>query len=57
VSKLKLIDAGVSKDDIMIITISMYIVKFIVPIVVSKYTSGTKPMSAYLNLMPIRYKN
>ncbi|XP_060865229.1 acetyl-coenzyme A transporter 1-like [Metopolophium dirhodum] len=54
VSKLKLIDAGVSKDDIMIITISMYIVKFIVPIVVSKYTSGTKPMSAYLNLMPIR---
>lgn len=54
VSKLKLIDAGISKDDIMIITISMYIVKFIVPLVVSKYTSGTKPMSAYLNLMPIR---
>jgi len=57
VSKLKLIDAGVSKDDIMIITISMYIVKFIVPLAVSKYTSGTKPMSAYLNLMPIRYEN
>lgn len=54
VSNLKLIDAGISKDDIMIITISMYIVKMIVPLIVSKYTSGTKPMSAYMKLMPIR---
>lgn len=56
-SNLKLIDAGISKDDIMIITISMYIVKMIVPLIVSKYTSGTKPMSAYMKLMPIRYEN
>ncbi|KAE9541116.1 hypothetical protein AGLY_004361 [Aphis glycines] len=54
VSNLKLIDAGISKDDIMIITISMYIVKMIVPLIVSKYTSSTKPMSAYMKLMPIR---
>lgn len=29
----------------------------IVPLIVSKYTSGTKPMSAYMKLMPIRYEN
>ncbi|XP_025193547.1 acetyl-coenzyme A transporter 1-like, partial [Melanaphis sacchari] len=54
VSNLKLIDAGISKDDILIITTSMYIVKMVVPLIVSKYTSGTKPMSAYMKLMPIR---
>jgi len=56
VSNLKLIDAGITKDDIMIITISMYIVKMIIPLIVSKYTSGAKPMSAYMKLMPIRYE-
>ncbi|VVC28214.1 Hypothetical protein CINCED_3A016125 [Cinara cedri] len=54
VSHLKLIDAGISKNNIMLIQISMYVVKFIIPLVVSKYTSGLKPMSAYMNLMPIR---
>lgn len=55
VSNLKLIDAGVSKNSIMLITISMYAVKFVIPLVVSRYTSGLKPMSAYMNLMPFRY--
>lgn len=54
VSNLKLIDAGVSKDDIMLITTMMYVVKFTIPIYVSKYITGPKPMSYYLKLTPFR---
>jgi len=52
---LKLIDAGVPKDSIMIIQTGMYAVKMIVPVIAVKYTSGPKPMSIYLNVTPIRY--
>ncbi|CAH1738886.1 unnamed protein product [Aphis gossypii] len=51
---LKLIDAGLPKDNVMVIISSMYIVKIITPIIVSKYTSGPKPMSVYLKLIPFR---
>ncbi|CAI6364916.1 unnamed protein product [Macrosiphum euphorbiae] len=51
---LKLIDAGVPKDNIMIIQTGMYVIKIIIPVIAVKYTSGPKPMSIYLNLTPIR---
>lgn len=56
VTNLKLIDAGVSKDDIMIITTAMFILKMCLPIFVTKYTTGPKPISLYLKLMPARYR-
>ncbi|XP_025406915.1 acetyl-coenzyme A transporter 1-like isoform X2 [Sipha flava] len=48
VSPLKLIDAGVSKDDIVFLNSSLHLIKIIVPLVVAKYTSGPKPMNVYL---------
>ncbi|VVC42465.1 Major facilitator superfamily domain,Acetyl-coenzyme A transporter 1 [Cinara cedri] len=51
---LKLVDVGVPKDDIMVLTTAMFAVKILTPIVVSKYTSGTKPLSVCMNLIPIR---
>uniref|UniRef100_A0A2S2QHE6 Acetyl-coenzyme A transporter 1 n=1 Tax=Sipha flava TaxID=143950 RepID=A0A2S2QHE6_9HEMI len=54
VSILKLIDAGVSKDSIMVIHTAMFAIKIILPLVVAKYTSGPKPLSIYLNATPIR---
>jgi len=54
VSILKLIDAGVSKDDIMIINTAMFVIKAIIPLIVGKYTSGPKPMTIYLNAAPFR---
>lgn len=51
---LKLIDAGVPKDNIMIIQTGMYAIKIIIPMIAVKYTSGPKPMSIYLNVTPIR---
>ncbi|KAE9541283.1 hypothetical protein AGLY_004528 [Aphis glycines] len=54
VSVLKLIDAGLSKDNIMIMTTVMYVGKFAIPIFISKYITSIKPMSYYLKMTPIR---
>jgi MFS transporter, PAT family, solute carrier family 33 (acetyl-CoA transportor), member 1 len=55
-SSLKLIDAGISNDDIMIIVTGMYAIKFIMPIFVSKYITGPKAMDHYLTITPMRYR-
>ncbi|XP_026811484.1 acetyl-coenzyme A transporter 1-like isoform X2 [Rhopalosiphum maidis] len=51
---LQLIDAGVPKDNVMLVHSSMIIVKIITPIIISKYTAGPKTMSVYLIMSPIR---
>ncbi|XP_022174759.1 acetyl-coenzyme A transporter 1-like [Myzus persicae] len=51
---LKLVDAGVPKDDIMVLTTAMFAVKIVTPFAVSKYTSGPKPMSVCLKSMTIK---
>lgn len=54
VVNLKLIDAGVPKDNIMIIQTAMFAIKAFLPVIVVKYTAGPKPISIYLNVIPIR---
>lgn len=54
VSTLKFIDAGVSKDDITIIAMVIDILKIFVPLTITKFTSGPKPMNLYMMLTPIR---
>lgn len=56
IAHLKLIDAGVSKEDIMLLTTAMFVLKVIIPILVSKYTGGPKPLSLIMKCMLIRYK-
>ncbi|KAL4097897.1 hypothetical protein QTP88_022597 [Uroleucon formosanum] len=51
---LKLIDAGVPKENIMLIHTPLFVVKMILPLVVAKYTSGPKPMNVYLIATPYR---
>jgi len=51
---LKLIDEGVSKDNIMIMHTALYLVKMVIPLVVGKYTSGPQSMNVYLNAIPFR---
>lgn len=51
---LRLVDAGVPEDGIMILSLVMFIVKIVTPLAVSKYTSGPKPMSICMQIMPIR---
>jgi len=53
---LKLIDAGVPKDNIMVIQTGINVLKIIImPVIAVKYTAGPKPMSLYLNVIPTRY--
>jgi len=54
VSTLKLIDAGVSKEDISIIDSVMSGVNTVIPFFIGKYTSGPKPMSLFLKIVPFR---
>jgi len=54
VSILKLIDAGVPKETIMVIKTTILVIKMISPLAVAKYTSGPKPMNVYLTSTPIR---
>ncbi|XP_025208442.1 acetyl-coenzyme A transporter 1-like isoform X1 [Melanaphis sacchari] len=54
VSILRLIDAGVPKDNIMVIHTTMFAVKIILPLIIAKYTSGPKPMNVYLSAIPVR---
>ncbi|XP_050522836.1 acetyl-coenzyme A transporter 1-like isoform X2 [Daktulosphaira vitifoliae] len=54
VATLKLLDGGLSTDDLMIVTLALYPAKILVPIIVSKYTSGPKPISTLLNVYPYR---
>lgn len=54
VGMLKLIDAGVSKEDITIISTAMSGVSMVVPIFAGKYILGPKPISIYLNTVPFR---
>lgn len=53
---LKLVDVGVPKENIMILTMIMFAVKILTPMIISKYTSGPKPMTVCMKVMPIRYK-
>lgn len=54
IAYLKLIDAGVSKEDIMLLTTAMSVLKIIIPFPVSKYTGGPKPLSLIMKCTPIR---
>lgn len=54
VTNLKLVDAGVPKDDIMIITSVMYVIKFFFPMFICKYITSTTPMSYHLKMTPVR---
>lgn len=55
VSHLKLIDAGVSKYDITLIVMLIGLIKVFLPLVVTRFTSSSKPMSLYMILTPVRY--
>lgn len=48
-------DAGVSKDNIMLINFVIYVMKFVLPIFIKNSVNGLKPMNSYLMMTPIKY--
>lgn len=54
VSSLKLIDAGVPKDKLALLVVPLVPLQIVLPLVISKYTAGPRPMEVYLNAIPYR---
>ena len=54
VTGLKLIEAGVPKTKLAMLAVPMIPLQIMLPWVISKYTTGPKPMDVYLKAFPCR---
>lgn len=54
VTSLKLIDAGVPKEKLALLAVPLVPLQIILPLVISKYTTGPRPMNVYLKAIPYR---
>ncbi|XP_067645890.1 acetyl-coenzyme A transporter 1 isoform X2 [Eurosta solidaginis] len=54
VTSLKLIDAGVPKEKLALLVIPIIPLQLILPIIVSRYTHGPRPMDIYVKSIPYR---
>lgn len=54
VTSLKLIDAGVPKDKLALLAVPLVPLQIVLPLVISKYTTGPRPMNVYLKAIPYR---
>lgn len=54
VTSLKLVEAGLPKDKLALLAIPMVPLQIFLPLVVSKYTTGAKPMEVYIKAIPYR---
>lgn len=54
VTGLKMIDSGIPKEKFVLMTVPMIPLQIILPVVISKYTAGPRPMDVSLKAMPYR---
>ncbi|XP_037046503.1 acetyl-coenzyme A transporter 1 [Bradysia coprophila] len=54
VTSLKLVDAGVPKDKLALLVIPLVPLQIILPLIISRYTTGPKPMEVFLKAYPYR---
>lgn len=54
VTSLKLVEAGVPKDKLALLAVPLVPLQIFLPLVVSKYTTGSKPMEVYIKAIPYR---
>uniref|UniRef100_T1IYX5 Major facilitator superfamily (MFS) profile domain-containing protein n=1 Tax=Strigamia maritima TaxID=126957 RepID=T1IYX5_STRMM len=54
ITGLKLIEAGVPKDKLALIAVPMIPVQMLLPLIISKYTAGPRPMNVYMKAIPYR---
>jgi PAT family acetyl-CoA transporter-like MFS transporter 1 len=54
VSGLKLIEEGVPRDSLALLGIPMVPIQIILPLVISKWTAGPRPLDTFLKAMPYR---
>lgn len=54
VTSLKLVEAGIPKEKFAMIVVPMIPLQIILPVIISKYTAGPKPMNIYSMAIPYR---
>lgn len=54
VSGLKLVDAGVPKEKVALLAVPLIPLQIVLPLAISRYTSGPRPMDVFLKAMPYR---
>jgi PAT family acetyl-CoA transporter-like MFS transporter 1 len=54
VTGLKLVEAGVPKEKLALIAVPLVPLQIILPLIISKYTAGPRPMDVYLKAFPYR---
>ena len=52
---LKLVDAGVPKEHLAFLAVLLVPLQIMLPIAISKYTTGPRPLDVYLTAVPYRY--
>ena len=51
---LELIERGVTKDSLALLAIPLTPLQIILPFLISKYTTGSKPLNIFIRSYPIR---
>lgn len=54
VTSLKIVEAGVPKDKLALLVVPLVPLQIFLPLALSKYTAGPKPMEVYLKAIPYR---
>lgn len=54
VMPLKLVDAGVPKEKLALLAVPLVPLQILLPLVISKYTTGPRPMDVYVRALPYR---
>lgn len=54
VTGLKLIEAGIPKEKFALMAVPLIPLQILLPLAISKYTVGARPMNVYIMAMPYR---
>jgi len=54
VTSLKMIDAGFPKEKLALMAVPLVPLQIVLPLAISKYTVGPRPMNIYISAFPYR---
>lgn len=55
VTGLKLVEAGVPKAQLALLAVPMVPLQILLPLIISKYTAGPRPLDIFYKAFPFRY--
>lgn len=54
---LKLVEAGVPKEQLALLAVPMVPLQIILPLIISKYTAGPRPLDVFYKAFPFRLEH